>query len=247
VTRPKAVTFDYWQTLVSERRGDMREMAIASWTRALEDAGQPRSPDEIADAMVANWGVFEERWRTNTGQYGAVDSVDFVARRLGIEMIDGLRARLVDGYRIVGETAPLHPAPGVGECLRALRTAGVRLGIVCDVGLTGSPVLRKRLEGFGLLGYFDAWAFSDETGWFKPAPEAFWPALEGLGVTPDEAAHVGDNERTDIAGARALGMTAVQYTGLYEMAGWLTEQQPGALADHVIDDLTDLPDVLGVT
>jgi putative hydrolase of the HAD superfamily len=83
------------------------------------------------------------------------------------------------------------------------------------------------LAGFGLLDAFDAWSVSDETGWFKPAEQAFRPALEGLGVTAEEAAHVGDNERTDIAGANALGMVSIQYTGLYEMAGWLPEQAPG--------------------
>ena len=63
-----------------------------------------------------------------------------------------------------------------------------------------------RLDGFGLLRYFDAWAFSDETGWFKPAPEAFRPALEGLGVAdPSRAAHVGDNRAPTSAGRSALG------------------------------------------
>ena len=79
----------------------------------------------------------------------------------------------------------------------------------------------------GCSDLFDAWSFSDESGWFKPAAEAFEPALLGLGADPAEAAHVGDNERTDIAGAKALGMTAVQYTGLFEVAGWLPEQAPG--------------------
>src|SRR4029434_2234803 len=83
------------------------------------------------------------------------------------------------------------------------------------VGLTPSPTLRDRLTGFGLLRWFDGWSFSDETGWFKPAPAAFLPALEALDVSdPTAAAHVGDNRRTDVAGALALGMTAVRYTGL---------------------------------
>jgi putative hydrolase of the HAD superfamily len=123
---------------------------------------------------------------------------------------------------------------------------GIRLGIVCDVGLTDSQILRRRLAWFGVLDSFDAFAFSDETGWFKPAPGAFEPALAGLGVTPDETAHVGDNERTDVAGAKALGMVAVQYTGLASIGAWLPEQEPGSLADHVVNDLARLPAVLGV-
>jgi putative hydrolase of the HAD superfamily len=243
----RAVTFDYWQTLVSERRGEMRDLQIARWEQLLADAGQPRSAAQLAEAFATNWQIFEARWRTNSGPYGAAQTVAFVGELLGIELVDGLRAALEDGFRVVGETAPLLPAPGVEGCLASLRDAGIRLGIVCDVGLTASPVLRGRLEGFGLLRYFDAWSFSDETGWFKPAAEAFAPALDGLGVSPAEAAHIGDNERTDVAGAKALGMTAIQYTGLHDLAAWLPEQAPGALADHVIADLSELPAVLGLT
>ena len=242
----RAVTFDFWQTLVAERHGEMRELQIAYWRRVLADAGQPRSAPQLADAFAANWEVFEERWRTNTGPYGARDTVAFAADVLDLRLTDGLRRDLEDGFRIVGETAPLYPAQGLEACLIALRGAGCRIGIVCDVGLTGSPVLRRRLEGFGLLKYFDAWSFSDETGWFKPAAEAFEPALGGLGVEPTGAAHVGDNERTDIAGAVPLGMTSVQYTGLFHLADRRPERTSG-LADHVIDDLGVLPVVLGLT
>jgi putative hydrolase of the HAD superfamily len=243
----RAVTFDYWQTLITERRGAMRALQLERWFDSLAFAGQGRSRDDLSAAFAANWQVFEDRWRTNGGPYGAADSVAFVAGHLGVDLSDGLRDQLEDGFRVVGETAELHPAPGVEACLSALREAGIRIGIVCDVGLTSSPILRRRLEGFGLLGYFDAWSFSDESGWYKPAAEAFEPALRGLGADPAESAHVGDNERTDIAGAKALGMTAVQYTGLFELAGWLPEQAPGSLADHVIDDFAQLPAALGLT
>ncbi|HLB39608.1 MAG TPA: HAD family hydrolase [Actinomycetota bacterium] len=245
MTPPRAVTFDYWQTLVSERRGDMRAMQIDRWVASLADAGQPRAEAELADAFAANWAIFEERWRANAGPWGAGEAVGFVSERLHVTLVDGLRERLIENFRVVGETAELHPAPGVHDCLRALKASGCALGIVCDVGLTGSPTLRARLQGFGLLDFFDAWAFSDETGWFKPAAEAFAPALDGLGVPPAEAAHVGDNERTDVTGAKGLGMVAVQYTGLASLAAWLPEQRPGTLADYVVEDLATLPAVLG--
>ncbi len=198
------------------------------------------------DAFAANWALFEDRWRTNAGPWGATQTVDFVGARLGLTLADGLRAALIENFRIVGGTAELELAPGVRECLEALRSAGCVLGIVCDVGLTDSPTLRARLDAFGLLEYFDAWSFSDETGWFKPAEQAFRPALDGLGVPADAAAHIGDNERTDVAGAKALGMVAVQYTGLAKLGGWLPEQlSPSTLADHVVEELSEVPSVLG--
>ena len=117
---------------------------------------------------------------------------------------------------------------------------------MCDVGLTSSSTLRARLDRLGVLDAFDAWSFSDETGVFKPAPEAFRAALDPLGVDPRDAAHIGDNERTDIAGANALGMVSVRYQGLLRVTGLLDGLRFDGLADHVIDDIAALPEVLGI-
>jgi HAD superfamily hydrolase (TIGR01549 family) len=246
VTPPRAVTFDFWQTLVAEPPGQLRAMQLERWSASLAEAGQHRSREEIEAAFAVNWERFEQRWHANTGQYTPADAVEFVSGHLGVTTAGGLDERLRDQYRIVGETAELTVAPGIEQCLRTLRDAGVKLAIVCDVGLTGSPILRARLESFGLLQWFDAWSFSDETGRFKPAPEAFMCALDALGVAPVDAAHVGDNARTDVAGAKALGMVAVQYVGLALDPPLYPSQRPSELADHVTDDLTSLPKILDV-
>ncbi len=194
----------------------MRRLQIDRFAATLDEAGRHVPGDELASAFDANWERFEERWIANTGQYTPADTVEFVAERIGLALDDALRTRLVDGFREVGERVPLELAEGITDVLETLRSAGLRIAIVCDVGLTPSPTLRDRLERFGVLDSFDAWAFSDETGWFKPAPEAFAPALAAVGLGIDDGpavAHVGDNPRTDVAGALALGMLAIRYTG----------------------------------
>jgi putative hydrolase of the HAD superfamily len=242
----RAVTFDFWQTLVAEQPGGMREVRLALWSEELALAGQSRPAADLDEAFEANWAEFNERWETNTGQWGAIETVDFVGARLGLSFDDGLRDRLIASFRTVAERSDLMVAPNLEECLRTLRDAGLRIGIVCDVGLTAAPVLRDRLSAFGLLDAFDAWAFSDETGWFKPAAEAFRPALDGLGVEPADAAHIGDNDRTDIAGAKDLGMVAVHYLGLRHLASWLPEPVPSARADVILHDHAELPAALGI-
>jgi FMN phosphatase YigB (HAD superfamily) len=240
-----AVTFDFWDTIVAASVGSsegMRRLQIDRFAETVADAGQPVPAAELEAAFDANWARFEQRWIANTGQYTPADSVAFISDRLGLDVTDGLRERLIDGFRRVGERVPLETGTGIDEALELLRGAGVRLGIVCDVGLTTAPTLRARLEGLGLLRRFDAWAFSDETGWFKPAAEAFAPALTGLGVDdPSQAAHVGDNRRTDVAGALALGMIAVRFTGFHDRS-----PDTGPEAHHVIDDHRTLPRLLGV-
>lgn len=43
----------------------------------------------------------------------------------------------------------------------------------------------------------------------KPDPKAFWRACEIMSCQPDEALMIGDNPNTDIAGARAAGMSHI--------------------------------------
>lgn len=267
----RAVTFDLWDTLVAGISGSsgtsMRRLQIDRFASTLDASDRSVPHDQLATAFDANWERFEERWIANTGQYTPADTVDFVAAQVGAALDDGLRERLVDGFRVVGEEMPLQPAPGIVDVLGTLRRAGMQLGIVCDVGLTSAPTLRERLRGFGMLDAFDAWAFSDETGWFKPAPEAFAPALEGMGLGVADAAavaHVGDNPRTDVVGALGLGMVAVRYTGFRDATiepgtiGEATQPAPDASDDpdppappfpeahHVIDDHRSLPGLLGL-
>jgi putative hydrolase of the HAD superfamily len=108
----------------------------------------------------------------------------------------------------------------------------VRLGIICDIGLTPAPVLRDHLEARGILELFDDTTFSDEVGWYKPDGRIFAHALERLGVSrPESAVHVGDRLRTDVGGARRAGMGSIRYRGVFDdVDGSLPE------ADHVVGD-----------
>ncbi len=240
----RAVTFDFWDTIVAAVVGSgdgMRRLQIDRFAATIEAAGRAVPPGQLAGAFDANWARFEERWVANAGQHTPADSVDLIAAHVGLDLEPALREDLIDGFRLVGEQVPLETGVGIKQALRSLRAAGVRTGIVCDVGLTPSPTLRRRLDELGLLAMFDAWSFSDESGWFKPAAEAFEPALDGLGVEAPATAHVGDSRRTDVAGARSLGMLAVRFTGFHDRP-----PDTGPEAHHVIDDHRSLPLLLGV-
>jgi putative hydrolase of the HAD superfamily len=82
--------------------------------------------------------------------------------------------------------------------------------VVSNTMRTPGTVLRRVLEGQGVLGCFSELTFSDEVGVRKPAAEIFRLTLEKLGVNAAEAVHVGDDPVLDVAGARGAGLRVIQ-------------------------------------
>ena len=234
-----AVTFDYWNTLVWEERGHMRGLRIEAWAGLLEEAGFACERTLLDAVFDESWARYVDHWTTNQ-QYQSVTAAEDLLERLGFSVPTSVRRQLIDSFTTVGEQATLHLTDGIQGCLYALKAAGVKLGIICDVGMTASTYLRAHLDKHGLLDVFDHWSFSDEVGHYKPSPRIFEHALQGLGVAPARAAHVGDIRRTDIAGAKAMGMLAVRYTGISDDD---TQREPEG--DVVIAHHKDLAAALG--
>jgi len=245
-TPPVAVTFDFWNTLIREDAGGLRPRRVDAWLGLLEGEGMALEREHLHAAFDSTWEAFRQRWMANV-VYDAEDAVDHVLGHIGLEPPPRVRSALVAALT---DPPPEHdpvPTENIDTCLGRLRAAGVRIGIICDVGLTPSRTLRRYLDGHGLLGRFDHWSFSDEVGVFKPDRRIFAHALDGLGVSePGAAAHVGDLRRTDVAGARAFGMTSVRYTGVFDDPGRSDDGTASVEADHVVADHADLPGVLGL-
>ena len=240
MTAIEAVTFDFWNTLVYEERGHLRGRRLDAWAGILEDAGFACERQHLDVIYDASWERYVAAW-TGNEQYQAVQAAEDAIRDLGLDLPSDVRAALTEAFGSAGAEAELHLTDGVADCLRTLKDAGVRLGIICDVGFTPSAVLREHLIRHGVLPLFDHWSFSDDVGAYKPSAVIFEDALEGLGgLAPERTAHVGDLRRTDVAGALAMGMRAVRYTGVFDDD---SADQPEA--DHVVAAHRDLPAVLG--
>lgn len=237
----EAVTFDYWNTLVYEERGHLRGRRAAAWAGILEGAGFAAEREAIGAIFDATWEVALERWIANEN-LPSEQAAEIAIDKLGVAVPSDIRAALVDAFSDAGKEAELHLTDRIEETLRVLKAHRIKIGIVCDVGFTPSRILRVFLERTGLLALFDSWAFSDEVGVYKPAPEIFMHALSPLGVAPGNAAHVGDLRRTDVSGALGMGMTAVRYTGV-----WDDDSQPEPEAHFVIASHAELPGVVGIT
>ena len=232
----RAITFDYWNTLVVDGSTGLRDHRLEAWSGVLEGAGFATERERLGLAFEASWQKFLEAWNTGA-QYRHVESVLDILDELGFDVPPDIHDALLATYDIPEETE-LRLTDGVAETLETLKAAGVRVGIICDVGMTPSTALRRFLDREGVLEHFDHWSFSDDVGFYKPDPRIFEHALAGLGVGPADAAHIGDLRRTDVAGALAMGMTALRYTGMFD------DDSEGPEAHHVVDDHRKLPQLL---
>ncbi len=99
--------------------------------------------------------------------------------------------------------------PGVREALEAL-SGRFPVGILCDVQITPSPVLRACLDALHLSAFVDAAVFSDEVGASKPLVSGFRALAEDLGVPLSDVIHIGPSEARDVVGAHAAGARAIR-------------------------------------
>ncbi|MGN6202617.1 MAG: HAD family hydrolase [Solirubrobacterales bacterium] len=233
----EAVTFDFWNTIAQVPEGAMvaaRRRAVAAACEECGLAVEAALLEESLEEVRVRW---ESSWGEGVHMHPE-DGAEMLLRSLGAEG-EG-RARVAEAFLGAIREVELELAPGIGEALGGLAGRGLRIGIVCDVGFSGGEMLRELLAREGLLDYFSGWSFSDETGHYKPAPEAFAPALAALNARPEEAMHVGDLRRTDVAGAAGFGMRTARYRGMNDDA----DDASGVEADFVLDSHLELVEVI---
>jgi putative hydrolase of the HAD superfamily len=118
----------------------------------------------------------------------------------------------------------------VPDALAALRSAGLRIGLVSNSARDVQAFARH--HGLGV----DVGISSFHHGRTKPHASIFRAVLDLLGVEPTEAVMVGDTIADDIEGAVALGMRAI----LVDREGAHEDFEPR------IETLNELPPLLGL-
>jgi putative hydrolase of the HAD superfamily len=184
-------------------KGDRRRALLVDFGGVLTTSIWPAF-DEFCRNEGLPEGAVRKLFREDPGaladlrelETGEVETEEFerrFAERLGIEGADGLIDRLF---------AALGPDARMVDAVRMARESGVRTGLVSNSW--GTSIYSPEI----LDGLFDDTVISGEVGLHKPQPEIFLLAAERLGVEPAECVFV-DDLRENVAGAEAVGMTAV--------------------------------------
>ena len=214
----RAVTLDLWGTIFLDGpASDDRYMRrrLAGMQAVLTAAGFPVDPHRLerAYASVGHWlgGV----WQMN-GDVSVHEHVETLLKAfdpaLPPRVDPGTMTALVRAYESPVLLAPPAVDPGARPALEALASSGILLGVISNTMRTPGDVVRRVLDGAGLLRYFQVLTFSDECGIRKPAQAIFHRTLKRLGVSAHEAAHAGDDPILDVEGPCDAGMVAIQVT-----------------------------------
>jgi putative hydrolase of the HAD superfamily len=231
----RAITLDYWDTLVAgasmPERAMRRQEALL---RMLETLGRPVAAD-VFEQLYRESGAEAFRWWHDEHRgYKTSDRIRWLLQRLEIERPDDcehIAAAIVEVDRALLEYPP-PLLPGAAEALRAL-SAHYSLAIISDTGFASGRAQDAVLEGYGVRAHFTATIYSMDVGHSKPRPEIFRAALDALGAEPGEVLHVGDNERTDVGGALAMGMRAVRLDAVRDSGSTQGERVAKSLEELV--------------
>jgi len=211
--RVRAVTFDYWDTLVDDRglhheRVALRHRAVAELLREYACI----LTDEQLEELYGRAGREAMRWWAEDQRgYTTDERIRWMLAQVEVEAPSDCR-HVAATVRAVDDALLQHPPPlldGVRELLTELATR-VRLGVISDTGFASGDAQDRLLAHHGIREHFAVTTYSMDVGYPKPRPEIFRTALDALDVDPSEVIHIGDIERTDVRGALAMGMRAIR-------------------------------------
>jgi HAD superfamily hydrolase (TIGR01549 family) len=235
----RAVTFDLWNTLVMDLRGQEREARRAQLVREeLAALGVAVAPALVEEALKSTFDFFDRIWIGEHRTPLCGELVDALFEALGVEAPEQVRTRVVAAFEDLLLELPPDPMPGAVDTIPQLAER-YRLAVICDTGYSPGRVLRVLLERHDMLRHFEYLFFSNEHGLSKPDVRVFHHTLAQLGVRPSQAAHVGDIQRTDIAGAQAAGMRALHFIGAND------SDAPRSTGDALVRRFDELPALLG--
>ena len=191
--RVKSLMFDLDNTLYDERQ---------YFALAFQDISRYLAPLCNAEAERL-WAFLNAEFEEKGSQYPRF--FEFILKKLGI-FSPVLDAEVLRLYESVGGTLTLYP--DAQELLARLQ-GNTKMAIITNGRVEAQSNKAKLL---GVAPYVDYICYARKLGKEneKPNPLPFLKTMDILGVSPKEAVYVGDDPKTDIAGARGVGMVAVR-------------------------------------
>ena len=209
------ITFDLWNTLVCNTPRDgqrYKDFRLKGIEEALSEANIRINLNDLEEAHDRTFEECKKFWDKNID----IDSNTQIDILLG--MLTELNPKNLDQETLkkikkayIEPVLYNHPdlVENAQEVLSGLKGKDYKIGLICNTGRTPGNVARKLLGEFGILEYFDGLSFSNELRVRKPHKKIFLYTLNQLESLPRTSVHVGDELKTDVLGAKNVGMNTV--------------------------------------
>ncbi len=205
MTRPEAILFDLWGTLLNSVEFDPRKGHAA----VLSQCDNPRRVTleavmDLGRRIVTSTVPREEE---SALEYTQAFLLKAVADAFDLRPRVGLQESEWIFWRASLEVSVVD---GVSELLRGVESLGLPMGVISNSSFAG-PTLEAELEAHGIRRYFQFVISSADYGLRKPDPLIFEVALRRLGMPAAAVWFAGDNIGYDIVGASQAGMFPVAF------------------------------------
>ncbi len=235
----KAISFDLWETLITDTPALSREQERLRLTRMeqiLAESGYAALADRIEHAYRALWHRCQELYWSADRDVPCRTQIEHFLDELELQVKDEpTLAALEDAYAHAAVEVLPAVVDGAAETLGELKSRGFSVGLISNTGRTPGYALRRILEELGLAPSIDVMVFSNEHGFCKPVTSIFEELRRGLDVAYEEMVFVGDNLYADVHGAQRLGMRGIHF---------VPEKRGTAVAPPVDHGLEIVPDAV---
>lgn len=203
----QAITFDLWNTLITNKfYSDTR---LAFLTNFLETQGITRSFKMVQEAFSLAFNLPpRDLERIEYRHIYTMTRIEKMLEVLNIEISEANKNLIKQKFEDAMLLDPPLLKTGVKHTLKKL-SSDYKIGLISNTGVSPGRIIKRVLEKYKILHYFQTTIFSDETGFYKPSSLMFETALKNLNCEPQNAIHVGDLLETDIKGAKESNMLTI--------------------------------------
>ncbi len=228
----KAITFDFWNTLASDREPvRVREIAAEKMVTHIRGEGTKISSKNMQEAFAECRKLCYSYQEDKGIDLTPKEQLDWILEYFDLKPKPMIWNKLFDDYTTSLLDIPPRFVDELGSILKELGSK-YKMAIICNTGRTPGWVIRSIVRECSLDGFFDAQIFSNEVGVAKPNPYIFEIAARMLNVQNNETLHIGDDIHTDVGGALGAGYR----TGWYNPKGLCREVK----CHYVFKDFSDI-------
>ena len=208
----KHISFDLWLTLIKSHPEFKAKRNLL-----YKDFFSIDKPIEEVAAVIRKFDVLTNSINEKVGRnFDTFEIFYFIIDALGIDINNYGRPQLQEFYKhtetLLLEYKPILLHENIPLVLKQIKDEGKTTNILSNTAFIKGSSLRKVLAAHGLNEYFTFQAYSDETGYSKPAMQMYQYAYNEIlklgNIAKHDVLHVGDNAISDYNGAINFGFNA---------------------------------------